>query len=65
MKIAKIWESCQFPPLDRFDRRVWAGQTGRVRAQVSFYRVSGFLTREAMFRLSFGSYAKLDVEEDL
>jgi hypothetical protein len=49
----------------RSDHRYVAGQTVRVRARVYFRRVSGFLAWEGMFRVSFGFYPKLDVEENL
>uniref|UniRef100_A0A0E0R8I5 Uncharacterized protein n=1 Tax=Oryza rufipogon TaxID=4529 RepID=A0A0E0R8I5_ORYRU len=51
--------------LGRLDRRCVAGLTGRVRARVCFVGSRVFLAWEGMFRLSFGFYPELDVEEGL
>ncbi len=58
-------ESVGFPSQGRLDRRYVGGQTVRVRVRVCFRRVSGFLAREGIFRVSIGFYPELDMEEGL
>ncbi len=58
-------ESAGFPSQGRSDRRYVGGQTVRVRVRVCFRRISSFLAREGMFRVSFSIYPELDMEKGL